>query len=95
MIYVDGDKRYKGVKADIDKALELFPDAVLVGSVRAPARAGPRCAPPGRHGACWGAQDYDHREVRRAVDEAAKKRALDVYAEGGKYWVFYQLNVTT
>jgi len=33
--------------------------------------------------------------VRRAVDEAAKKRALDVYAEGGKYWVFYQLNVTT
>ena len=58
-------------------------------------RAGPRRAPPGRHGACWGPQDYDHREVRRAVDEAAKKRALDVYAEGGKSWVFYQLNVTT
>ena len=95
MIYVDGDKRYKGVKADIDKALELFPDATLAGSVRAPARwAAPRTARPTRR-VLGGAQDYDHREVRRAVDEAAKKRALDVYAEGGKYWVFYQLNVTT
>eukprot|EP01045_Picozoa_sp_COSAG04_P034391 COSAG04_NODE_7507_length_1116_cov_1.832842_1_plen_184_part_10 len=49
VIYVDGDKRYKGVKADIDKALELFPDATLAGSVRAPARwAAPRTARPTR-----------------------------------------------
>ena len=39
--------------------------------------------------------DYDYNEVQRAVDEVAKKHKLDVYAEGGKYWVFTTVTVLT
>jgi len=32
LICIDGDHRYSEVKADIDIALELFPDAVIFGA---------------------------------------------------------------
>lgn len=59
------------MKPDIERALGLFPNAILMGS------------------------DYDYNEVQRAVDEVAKKHKLDVYAEGGKYWVFTTVTVLT
>eukprot|EP01047_Picozoa_sp_COSAG01_P055474 COSAG01_NODE_6181_length_3806_cov_2.435932_3_plen_102_part_00 len=84
------------VKADIDIALELFPDAVIFG-----ADYDFRCASLHLYSCCRArrisASDRccaPRRDVERAVQEVAKRLRRDVYLEAGKYWVLYQVSVS-